>query len=89
MNHIVAYCSEKVKVFFWNELAIEFENALHTQEQHPVIVIISCARVSKNHRNGVNTISNMTPTTFFLNGNSDKIHLLRNRYIDDTQAILH
>lgn len=83
-HYLLKFCrcfySEKVKVFFWNELGTEFEQRYQQPLKHPRIIIISSCRIYRNQTNGEIEITNMPETTFLLNANNDNVRRLRKRY---------
>lgn len=70
-----------MKVFFWNNLGTQFEEAFDQPVQHPTIIIISSCRINRNQITGEIGITNMPATSFFLNADNNKVSELRERYV--------
>ncbi|KAK1376256.1 DUF223 domain-containing protein [Heracleum sosnowskyi] len=69
--------SSNINVTFWDDFAVQFENGMNEQLEKPVIIIISAGKIG--NWNGEVEISNVAPTTIYLNYNHHSVIHLRKR----------
>ncbi|KAL1811305.1 hypothetical protein ACET3Z_021370 [Daucus carota] len=79
-DFVITDLVESVKVRFWDQFALHFDNLLNEASVRPVIIIISSCKMNRNNYNGVTTLTNMPATIISMNGNCSRVDDLRQRF---------
>lgn len=69
--------SKKVQVRLWDDFAKEFHKSLSEANVFPAVIILSSAKANRNNYTGISTLTNVSATAFYINGNCESIDKLR------------